>query len=298
MPRSSPGVVLVAVLTACTSAPPAVDPLDVRDVVAAPYEGSIRTVEASDEGDQGSVAVAAPRSTAGATSGRALACRATWLELTREQAREFVPALAAPPPPERQSLRSGERRLWTRSHFYAEGGESHVSKSPRLHALGTALGHVDPAALRTALKQLAAARRVVTTAEARLVVGAPSEIEIEKQRAFVRSLRLGSVADSFVVSDVEVGTLAYGTTLHLSVHERDAEFVLELAWEQRTPVLPHAVATTFHGAIEIPALACHRIAVSTPLAPRDALVVAALPGSTPEHLRVLCLELEGVREAG
>ncbi|MBK9384883.1 MAG: hypothetical protein IPN34_08720 [Planctomycetes bacterium] len=279
-------------LGACGSAPLALTPLAIKERFDARYEGSLQLFDAE---PLSAHPTASP--SAGLGAREPLLCRATWIELRTEDARAWLPALATPPPPPIEVLPDGATRHWSPTRVETHSAEGSGSSS-RVPVLGMALGRVAAPELRAALEQLACSARVIAVAEGELGRGERTALAITSERAFIRSLRLASAADSIHVQEVEVERFPYGAELLLRWGTAASGSSLELAWTASCWMPTPGVVVAPYGGIEAPALVRHRVEAEAPFrTAEDALVLASLPGAQPGMVQLLCVELREAPDA-
>ncbi|MBL8901465.1 MAG: hypothetical protein JNM84_27810 [Planctomycetes bacterium] len=276
------------ILGACGTAPLTLTPLAIDERFDARYEGSLQLFDA-----EGLSAHPTASPSAGLGAREQMLCRATWIELRTEEARAWLPGLATPPPPPSEVLSEGATRHWSPTGVVTYSAEaSGVLRGPRVPVLGMALGRVAAPALRVALEQLASTARVIAIAEGELERGESTALAITSERAFIRSLRLASAADSIHVQDVEIDCFPYGAELLLRWSATASGSSLGLAWTASSWMPAPGIVVEPYGGIEAPALVRHRVEAEAPFrVAEDALILASLPGAQPGTVQLLCVEL-------
>lgn len=286
--------VLVAsalLFAACQTTEPLPERLAVRDTFPVAYEGSISPLVAED-----AAAFGGEPEAAAAKPVPSVSFRATVVELPLSEAAMLVPDLLAGEPPATEELPDGGVRTWAEERVTTTAGDG-VKAVHRMRGVGLAAGHVDPAALRSALDAMARQDRVRQAPHGAVGVGGTVTVNATTQRAFVKSMHLTASADSFFVDDIEVATFEHGSQLRFAARPEGDALRIDIEWLESTPALPLPVARVHASALQVPVLARHRVKASTCVGASDGLVLASLPGDAPGSVKLLCVEVDAEPQA-
>lgn len=228
-----------------------------------------------------------------ATDARLVTVRTTLLELSVAVAERFVPALldaaaAEPtqaPPPAAEAAAPPPGRLQPRPPEAHGGfGLPAASAARGSGALSTMCGvHVEPAALRTAVRELLAqglARRLGEP-EVSCAEGAEATVSCIEHRAFVQRVDLVPSGATAFASDLAVQAVQHGTWLQLAPgRTADGALQLGIRMQLRELVQPVPVAVTRFGRIHVPAVAIQDLRALETVADDDALVLGTMSGQS------------------
>ena len=272
-----------AVLAACHGTPPQpkLTPLAVTTPIAVHYEGSVGALTPADD-----AALAAPSPDTAAPGTPAVAFRATLLELPRDEARALVPDLGCAAPPPVEVLADGSMRAWSERGVTDSDGPMFTTRRQR--AIGLGGGRVERTALRSALTTLASHGRVAMAPMASAAFDTSATLTVQKQRAFVRGMRLAAIADSVLVDDIDVATFDEGARFRFTAHRHGSDVAVDVEWLDVRAVLP----VPYGGGIQLPVLERHHVTARAVLRENDGLVLGSLPGRDGDSVLLLCVEID------
>jgi hypothetical protein len=261
----------LSVLAACKTSPPPPARLPIHTLFPVTYEGDVAPLAADADAPvpEPSPATHAPQPS--------LSFRTTLLELPLADARELAPELVTPAPTGKPSARGVTDR--------------------RIRALGLAGGHVDPALLRQSIDELQRRGHAYAGPLVATGLGGTATVSVSKRTAFVRSLHIAPVDDSFLVDDVDVATFEHGSWLTFAAQRDGDALRIGVEWQVRDPLVPIPVARTQLASLQVPVLARHRLGASAIVAAQDGLVLGSLPGRRPGTVMLLCVEVEAADAA-
>ena len=264
MPRSparDAAVAVLALLAACHSSPPT--PLPIWDTFRLEYRGRVVPAEKLPrDRDLRSVDPALPVESVATT--RAIAMRATLVELPADEVRALLPA-------------------WPH-------------KGPRIQG-----AHIEQQDLARRIDDWRARHLVV--AEPLLVCSLDRHATFTdlKQTAFIGELDLKGGADPLFVDPV-VDAFEHGLELQLAPRRDAGTDALAIAfdWRCRDRVLPRALGRVREGrlgTIELPMLVDQSVRGEAPAVPGATLLLGAMVGGQPDTIRLLCIDVDDARAA-
>lgn len=264
-----PLALLSLVFTACAAPKVALPPLALREPFAVVYRGGAAPAEYAAPAAESSPAAKAGAGPA-AVVRQTVDVRATLVELDVADARALLDTDDPAPPQE------GSRRPL---------GDA------ALPLAGIRGAHLDPSSFDTTIASLRGRADLLMTPRVVVALGETATISVQERRAVVRSLEF-LATEHAVIANPAVDRVDYGDTLTILASQADGGTQFRVSWKSSRIVSPVAVAETPAGALQIPAILRHELDATAGIQPKDALVLASIPGDHQGRVRVLFLAVE------
>ena len=233
--------VLAAVaLTACHSTvPPA--PLPLSGTFPVLYRGRVAPAAL-----QAPAVLPNARPAALAGNGDSVQCKAIVVEMSRERARQWLPAsaLRTPPRPTTETFTPASTFAIRRS-------------APEPAAPSGTLGVVVSAAGLDDAMRCGQCELVTETAEVVVRMDATATVTAEGRRAFVQAVDLKTMGNIGLIGDPQVDVFVYGHRYEFTPHRDADQLQVAFEWHVAEPLLPTSVVQTPYGQIEVPMLVEH-----------------------------------------